>query len=288
MRPRFLIPALAVAMLSCTGDKPLSSIEATDEEAIYNLLFNDYWRLTTLEIIDQTIPDTAAFIANPDSGLGLYWHKIDSSSEHLTIDILPQPMPSPVGDVYQGNVLYENAFYGSFFGMRYNAAADTIERLSKTFIINGRRSVICQQWGFPSQARRGWLITSIGDARFQSSGQNYHFLDSLFYRTQSQGETVFVLGNYSLDQIRRFSPGEQVTVSMILVDSLDLLLFLIPYADFGYRLAELTADSNLVLTTTFNMPARALYGQLRFLLINAGDWLAPYKAVGYSFLYRIG
>mgnify|MGYP000145780503 CR=1 FL=1 len=288
MKARLLVPLFLALLFACTGDKPLSPIEATDEEAIYNLLFNDYWRLTTLDIIDQTVPDTAAFIADPDSGLGLYWHKIDSTREYLTIDISPQPVPSPVGDVYQGNVLYENTFYGSFFGMRYNASADTIERMSKAFAVNGRRSVICQQWGFPSQVRRGWLITSIGDVRFLSPGQSYHFLDSLAYRTPSQAETTFVFGNYSLDKLRRFSPGEQVTVNMVLVDSTDLLMFMIPYADFGYRQAELTADTNLVLTTTFIMPSRSLYGQLRFLLINAGDWPAPYKAVGYSFIYRIG
>ncbi len=288
MRGRFLVAPFLAVIFACTGDKPLSPIEATDEEAIYNLLFNDYWRLTTLDIIDQTVPDTAAFLVVPDSETELYWHVIDSTNENLVIDILPQPVPSPVGEVYQGNVFYENTFFGSFRGMRYNASADSIERSNKPFTIRGGRQVICQQWGFPNRVRRGWLITSIGDVRFLSLGQSYHFLDSLTYRTPLQAETTFVIGNYSLDQLRRFAPGEQVTVSMVLADSADFMQFMIPSADFSYRLAELTADSNGVLTATFDMPSRALHGQLRFLLINAHDWTAPYKAVGYSFNYRIG
>lgn len=274
------------SLLACTGDKPLSPIEATDEEAIYNLLFNDYWRLTTLDIIDFSVPDTAAFIADPDSSRNLYWHTIDSTRENLVIDILPNPVPSPVGDVYQGNVLYENTFYGSFHIIRYNTASDSIERKTKPFALKGSRQVTCQQWGFPSQIRRGWLIWSIADARFVTLGQAYHFLDSLTYRTATQAETTLTYETLLFDQLRRFAIGEQLTVSVETVESVDRLFFVIPYNDFGYRLAEPASDSSGLMTFVFNMPSRAVYGQLRLLLVNADDWLPPYKAVGYSFNFR--
>ena len=51
MRKTFiLVIVLAAILLQYSCDKPTSSLEASDEEAMYNIMFTDYYRLSTVEI----------------------------------------------------------------------------------------------------------------------------------------------------------------------------------------------------------------------------------------------
>jgi hypothetical protein len=280
----FLIFGLSV--IACNDKNPVSRIEATNQEAIYNVLFNDYPRLTTLDFLTSFVPDTQAFVANPDSGRPLYWHEIEDIHDTLAISIGENPVPSPVGLVYQAGVSYSIRYTGKFHTMRFNVLADSIERYYKTFTLYGSRIATCQQWGLPNQPRRGWLLTQIGDARFYSG--DYHYLNGLNYSTTNHPtSTAFVYSSHDPTLLESFNTGEEMTVNFGLITPSDLLLMYIPLNDYGYQLAVPQLDTATTYNVTFNLPSRKIYGQLRFLVTNAGDVNGLYKASGYSYNYQI-
>lgn len=204
------ISLIAVALLlACVGDKPLSPNEATDEEAIFNVLMIDNGRISELAILPASIPDTLAFIANPDSEQPLYWHVVDSTLDDFRVLFSDQPVQSPVGLVNQANVNMTKTWQGTFNILRYNDEADSLERYSKEFTLTGTRSAVCQQWGQTSQ-RRGWLLTAIGHARFVSPGSGYTFLNNLAYDSDSNDESIFHTGTMALEDIIRFDAEEEL------------------------------------------------------------------------------
>jgi len=282
------IPLIAVALLSaCIGDKPLSPYEATDEEAIFNVVMIDNGRLSELVILPASMPDTLAFIANPDSGQPLYWHVVDSTIDDFRVLFSDQPVQSPVGLVNQANVNITKTWQGTFNILNYNYEADSLERYSKEFKLTGTRSAVCQQWGQTSQ-RRGWLLTAIGHARFVSPGSGYPFLSNLTYDSDSNDDTIFHTGTMDLEDIIRFDAGEEVTLNFSLEDDSDPALIYVPVNNYGYELAVPTPDGSGGYRVIFVMPSISrIYGQFRFLVINAGNFSGNYAASGYSFNYRV-
>jgi hypothetical protein len=281
----FLLLALSLLTLACNTKNPVSPIEATNEEAIYNVLFNDYPRLTSLELLTSAIPDTQAFLATPDSSRTLYWHEIETTHDTLVISISDEPVASPVGLVYQAGINYSIRYNGQFHSMRYNSIADSIERFSKPFILNGSRIATCQQWGLPDHVRRGWLLTSISDARFYSG--DYHYLNGLQYSTTNHpADTGFIYGSSDPYLIRSANAGDEMDVHFGLIDSTDLLLMYIPQSDYGYQLAVPQPDSASDYGVAFDLPSHKIFSQIRFLVINAGAIGGTYKASGYSYNYR--
>lgn len=286
-RAFLIIPALIAAMLACTGDKPLSRYEATDEEAIYNVVMIDYSRLAQLEILPGGPPDTLEFIANPDSLHPLGWHIVTDVDETFDVTISDQPVQSPYGLAYQGVANYTKIWTGTFEIMRYNAGADSLERYSKEFTLRGTRTAICLKLGITSQ-RRGWHLTSIGDARYESPGRSYPFLDNLHYQAGSGPEEIFAYGIRATEDLIDFEPGEQFTIRFELHDPHDLLLLYIPANNTDYQLAEPQPRAGGGYEVVFNLPqVTRIYGQFRFLVVNAGQSEADYAAIGFSYNYRI-
>lgn len=283
----FFAVIIVVSVAGCVGEKPLSEIEATDEEAIYNVMFIDNYRLTTLDLISSDVPDTLEFIANPDPENPLYWHIVEGIDEDFQVDISNDLVDSPVGLIYSASVSYDKTYSGTFEILRYNEDTDTsnIERYSKEFVLKGTRDAECQQWGLSNQVRRGWLLTSIGDARFFTPEGGYHFLDDFYYNSSTDSMLDFTYGTYSLEDLVHFEPGEEVTVHYQLTDNNDLLLMYVPVNDFGYQMAVPQPDSPEGFKVVFNMPGKKIYGQLRFLIINAGAFYDDYRASGYSYNY---
>ncbi len=110
-----LIFMMAVALLmACVGDKPLSQYEATNEEAIFNVVMIDNGRLSELVILPTSIPDTLEFIANPDPDQPLYWHVVDSTTDVFRVLFSDQPVQSPIGLVNQANVNMIKTRHGVF------------------------------------------------------------------------------------------------------------------------------------------------------------------------------
>jgi len=276
---------IAFFMMGCVGEKPLSEIEATDEEAIYNVMFIDNYRLTTLDLISSDVPDTLEFIADPDPENPLYWHVIEETDEDFVVDISNDPVDSPVGPVYSASVNYVKTYNGTFEVVRYNEDTDEIERYSKDFVLKGTRNAECQQWGLSNQVRRGWLLTSISDVRFFTPQGDYHFLDDFHYNTSTDSLLYFTYGTYSPDELVHFELEESVIVHYQLIENSDLLLMYVPINDFGYQLVIPQPDSQGGFEVIFNMPSRKIYGQLRFLVLNAGAFYDDYRASGYSYNY---
>jgi hypothetical protein len=275
-----------VLLVGCSGKNPVSPVEATNQEAIYNVMFEDNYRIVAFEFLNMAIPDTLAFIANPDPDHPCIWHDVQYTDENLIITVLDQPVQSPVGLVYEGHVTYSVNDTGKFRILMYNAAADSIERDSVKFNITMSRSATCQQWGQPNKVRRGWLLTSISDARI-TGGQTYHFLTGLTYTSNSHHDTTFVYGNYEPGELLGFSPSEEVSFEYQLADSLDKVFVYIPDNDYGYRLADPEIDSLGVRRASFTMPSRKINGQLFFFVANVGHFDQAYRASGYSYNYRI-
>jgi hypothetical protein len=275
-----------ILLVGCSGKNPISPIEATNEEAIYNVMFQDNYRIVAFDFLNMAIPDTQAFIDNPDPNKPCIWHDVQFSAENLIVTVLDQPVQSPVGLVYEGHVTYSVNDTGKIRILMYNAATDSIERDSVKFNITMARSATCQQWGQPNKVRRGWLLTSISDARV-SSGSSYHFLSNFTYSSASHRDTTFVYGNHEPAELVSFLPSEQVAVSYQVPDSLDRVFVYIPDNEYGYRLAEPQQDSLGIWQTAFTMPSMKINGQLFFLVVNVGHFDQAYKAFGYSYNYRI-
>jgi hypothetical protein len=282
-----IMPAIALISLSCTGDKPLSQLEATDEEAIYNVVMVDYGRLAHLEILPTTLPDTLEFMANPDSLHPLGWHNVTDINESFDVNISDQLVQSPYGLVYQGVANYTKTWTGTFEILRYNGEADSLERYTKDFTLRGTRTAICQKWGITSQ-RRGWHLTSIGDARYESPGHSYPFLDHLYFHADSNPESVFVFGIRATEDLIEFESGEELTIRFEYHDPHDLLLLFIPANNYGYQLAEPQPRAGGGFEVVFSLPqVTRIYGQIRILVVNAGQYESDYKAIGFSYNYRI-
>lgn len=273
-------------VLSCSGKNPVSPIEATNEEAIYNVLFQDNYRIVAFDFLNIAIPDTEAFLANPDADHPCIWHDVQYTNENLIITVLDDPVQSPVGLVMEGHVTYTLTDTGKFRIILYNAAADSIERDSIKFSITMTRSATCQQWGRVNSIRRGWLLTSISDARV-AGGQNCPFLSGLGYSSLTHRDTSFAYGNHAPAELLSFSPSEAVSIHYQTPDSLDKVFIYIPSSNYGYRLAEPQMDSLGIWRATFTMPSVNLYGQLFFYVVNVGNFNQAYKALGYSYNYRI-
>jgi len=279
--------AAAFLGLGCSGEKPFSQIEATDEEAIFNVFFSDYPRLTALDLPKVVQVDTQSYIDNPDPDRPIYWHQVAYTDEDLNIAILDNPVPSPIGLVNQANISYAVLDTGYFWMMRFNVAADSMERFSQRFSMRASRTAVCQQWGQPNQSRRGWLLIEISDARYSSTGQSYHFLQNFGYSSVSHPDTNFVYASHELSELLSFHPSESVHVSYDLIDSLDIVLAFVSQGDFGYQLALPERDSADIYNLDFAQPSKKIYGQLLFLVVNVGDFDAPYRANGFSYNYRI-
>jgi len=76
-----------LSIMFCSCDEPLSQLEATDNEAIYNVILVDNYRVGDLEIIPSDIPDTTSYIENPDTANILYWHKIEQKPRRTLISL---------------------------------------------------------------------------------------------------------------------------------------------------------------------------------------------------------
>ena len=276
-----------IFIAACSGKKPLSIIEATNQEAIYNVLFQDNFRLVSFDFFDTVVPDTQTYLNNPDPDKPCLWHEVQYFDDDLIITILDQPVQSPVGLVYESHITYTVTDTGRFRMLRYNAAADSFERYSTKFNIRVARSATCQQWGRSNQLRRGWLLTSISDARVTTPGQNYHFLNDFGYSSLTHNDTTCVYDTYDPVVLVSFLQNEQVTVHYQIQDSLDKVFIYIPKNDYGYQLADPQQDSLGNWQTIITMPSRKIYGQLFFLVVNVGRFDQVYKASGYSYNYRI-
>lgn len=280
-----LIISASALILACTGDTPYSPYEATDEEAIYNVVLGDNLRAADLVIVPTEAPDTLAFIANPDSANPVYWHVVDSTEEDFQITFAGQ-VQSPVGMVEQANVVFTRNWFGSFKQLGYNPQADSLERRSADFQISGLRSAICQRWGTTRQ-RRGWLLISISDARY-SAGGSQNFLSRLVFHSESNDDSLFHHGLVTIDDMLRFDAGEEVTFNLELGNDSDLLYMYVPVNNYSYELAQLTPTQPGVYSVDVTMPStRFMYGQLRFLVVNLGSYPNEYRDLGYSFNYRI-
>jgi len=274
-----------LSILFCSCDEPLSQTEATDNEAIYNVVLIDNYRVADLDIIPPDIPDTTEYLENPDTVNPIYWNKIEQTEEDLDIIISDQPVETEVGSFYQAEVTYTKTWSGNFNIIRYNNNADSLERFSKEFSLTGIREAICLKMGSTSQ-RRGWVLTSIGDAEFISSTEEPRFLDYLYYFSGSSSDSVFNFGSRSLNDLISFNLGEEVTIRFDLISDLDKLIMHVPVDNYNYQLAEFQPDPSGGYKAIFNMPSVRLYGQLIFLVINAGDVSEDYLARGFSYNYK--
>lgn len=286
MRWLLILLLLSTAVyFACDDENPMSQGEATDEEAIFNVVMIDNLRLSDMEAFPGTVPDTAAFIANPTAEETLYWHDVDSLRESFQVTISDTPVESPVGLVLEATAVYTKTWFGKFKTWHYNGLADSLERYSKNFQLAGSRSAKCQKWGSTSQ-RRGWLLTHIGDAHF-SAGGGHGFLQSLYYHSESNEDSVFDASLKELDFIPRFDAEEEVTFTFDIRLPTDEAYIFMPVSNFNYELAipEPAGDGYRVQAT---MPSISrIYGQLRFYVVNAGVFDEAYRATGYSYNYRI-
>ena len=281
----FLIIAAIMLFTSC--EKPLSQFEATDSEAIFNVVLIDNNRVAELDILTATVPDTLTFISDPDTLTPIFWHDIDSTFEDFEPVISSEPVETEVGLFYEANVDYLITWFGTLNIFRFNNDADSLERYDKEFTLIGSREATCLKMG-STNYRRGWVLTSIGDAEFHSPTGEAQFFDYLYYHAQSNPDSVFEFGSRSLNDLVSFELGAQMRLKFDYNDSLYQPIVHIPSDIYYYRLAEPQVDPLGGFQVVLEMPAvDRIFGQLKFLLINIGDFSDDYAAQGYSYNYQI-
>ncbi len=279
-----ILAGITLLTAACGDDNPTSSVEGTDYEAITNVIILDNYRLSEITAFPETVPDTASFIANPITDQPLYWHVVDSTIERISTNYSPEQVQSPVGLVDQANVGYTIKWYGVFHALAYNQSADSIERYDKEFMITGSRSAIVQRWG-RSNLRRGWLLTSISGATIGSGG-GQPFLQDLKFESSSNDDSTFSYTISDLDELVQFNAGEGIALSYEMPSEDDLAYIYIPVENYSYELAEPTISGDGY-RITLNMPtASRIYGQLKFYVVNAGDFEDDYRASGFSYSYK--
>jgi hypothetical protein len=171
--------------------------------------------------------------------------------------------------------------------LKYNNAADSLERYERAFSLTGTREAVCLKMGSTSR-RRGWVLTSIGDAIFRSSPGAPAFFDYLYYHAGSKPDSVFEFGSRSLNDLVSFNHGEELRLQFDYPDTSYRPIIFVPYNTYYYRRETAEADSSGGYKVVFNLPTVInLYGQLKFLLVNIDAASESYEAAGYSYNYRV-
>lgn len=278
-----LIVGVIFITFGCGDKNPVSNNESTDEEAIYNVVILDNFRLSEIIAFPEIVPDTTAFIANPGANQPLYWHVVDSTVERMPIVISDTQVQSPIGLVDQANASYSIKWFGIFHTLNYNVSADSIERYAKEFEINGSRTAVCQRWGSASR-HRGWLLTAISGANIYAGG-GQPFLQDLHYISPSNDDSLLSNLICELDDLARFDTDEEITLRYGLSSENDQAYIFIPYDDYKYQLAAPVISGNGYEVTVIMPSQNRIYGQLRFYVVNAGNFEDAYKSAGFSYSY---
>ena len=206
----------AVMSFSCGDTGVTKPKDATNEDAIYNIIRYDAPSLFNLDLLDFSVPDTLPF-ATGTIVPTVYWYDPDRDSLFIDIQIRYPQSGDPIGTIPVANVSVSKHFFGSFEIIGVDTAGGGSEpvRMSKEFAIMGLIDAYFEKYGFDSDSRRGWLLTQISDAVFVGnvSGPQGN-IGSITVSSPSYPDHVVDTTIKGFSGILTFAPGESLTISI--------------------------------------------------------------------------
>ncbi|HBZ01836.1 MAG TPA: hypothetical protein DEO84_11005, partial [candidate division Zixibacteria bacterium] len=218
-----------------TGVDPVE--DATDIDAIINIIRYDKAALFTADKLEMPAPDTSALIGALPYELVSYWRTVNSDSFFIKLGDQDTVLEDSVRLVPFRLVSIEQFFTGNMEII----ALDTTDgdsrrvRLSKPYTTKATVSGMVKKYGFDYNSRRGWALTEIGNAFYGS------VLGQVRLWTSSHPEDTVLVGlrTYPFSEFPVFADGESLTVSVTPTELMGAAAIKCPTAD-GFLWRPLT------------------------------------------------
>jgi hypothetical protein len=262
--------------------------EATDADAIMNIITYDRPSMFNFDLLDFSIPDTSVRLDGPYVPVH-FWRTREKDSLATDIQInLPEPGDT-LGSVPWALVSLTKFFYGTL----HIIATDTSDggsqpvRLAKSFTIKGSMSAVFEKVGFDYNTRKGWILSQISDIRYEGQGLQ---LQSVTYQSTSRPDTTFGAprGLTPLGSIPEFSSAESLTVRLVTSIPDPYAFVRIPTID-GFLTLTAIAEGPNVWISGFRVPAQM--GFYRFaidvLYGRSVNDTSRYQSTGLGVIFRI-
>ena len=212
MRNYFALIWVVILILSSgCGKKGVDPVEdATDVDAVANIVLFDYGHLFLPDSLATPIPDTLPLELASPYKLEKFWRTVELDSLILMIGEQDTIIEDSVRIVPIRGVTVARHMRGKLEIM----ATDTSDgesrtvRMSKPYFTSGSVNGTVKKYGFDYNTRRGWLLTDIGNARYSYGDRVVHICSS----SHPEDTITPGLGTYPFSLFPVFSNGESLTV----------------------------------------------------------------------------
>jgi len=234
-----------VIMAGCgkTGVDP--SEDATDEDAIFNIIRYDEPTAFDLDLIDFSIPDTSMVLGYPYRPVH-FWRTIETDSLNTALDVrLPGPGDT-IGTVAQATAVVRRIIRGKLeiIAVDTVGGSDLTVRLSKNYRMVGNIDAFFEKVGFDYNTRRGWVLRRISDAIFKPVvGDQSVILPTILISRASEPDSTITIypGIKTISLIPQFAMGESLLVTVLTQDTAGFVTMRFPSGNgYVYRRVEPT------------------------------------------------
>ena len=257
--------AALVSLISCgtSGVDPIA--DATDEDAIYNIIRFDNPHAFNIDRLGTPVPDTSMILAGSPYQPLYFWRTV--SWDSLFIDI--NPPDTIIEDssriVVTRSVDVKQMFRGKLEIIALDTAGgDHRVHLSKNYASEGIIRATFKKYGFDYNTRRGWLLTDIGNTIYGAQlGQ------VRIWPADHPGEVITVGTRvYPLNQFPTFTTGDSLIVSVTVPDSGDAVSIKYPSAagfswqrlvrnesgnfEGGFRFAQIFGEKHILVDIVYS------------------------------------
>jgi len=245
--------ALSLILILSCGDTGVSpNEEPTNEDAIYNIIRFDRPSEFNIDLYNLAVPETAFAQAGPIVP-SYYWYNIERDSLFIAIDIRYVEPNDPPGTNPTAEVRETKYFWGTLeiIGLDTSGGGAVPVRLSKEFTIVSQILAVFEKYGFDYNFRRGWILTELSDAVF-NSGYLPH-VGQINIHSESGYDYIVDTGRKPLADIFRFAPGDSLTISLTAGSGGDYVNISYRAAN-GYSTIQVDCDSAGIFSTGFRLP----------------------------------
>ncbi len=284
-----LLPVLVAIMLGCGRSGVEPPADATDEDAIYNIIRYDSPSAFSLDLLDLSVPDTNQGLLTAFEPIR-WWHTIGHDSLDIDIRIFePQPGDTS-GAVPYANVRVVKYFWGTLEVIALDTAGGSPQRVrfSKSFGMLGVINSVFEKVGFDYNTRRGWRFMQISDAVFTSLSQTVPPPPPTVEIQMADSLIRVNPGIKLLRYIPQFTPGESVNVSIYPIDTSSVVSVRYP-SGTGYMTQVPPRGPGGVFRIGFTFPRYEEFGHFLVDIINPAaitDSTARYNPSAIGVLYR--
>lgn len=210
-----------------TGVDPIE--DATDIDAIINIIRYDHAALFTADKLEMPAPDTSALIGALPYELLSYWRTVTSDSLFIRLGDQDTVLEDSVRLVPFRLVSIEQFFTGNMeiIALDTSDGGSRRVRLSKPYSSKATVSGMVKKYGFDYNSRRGWILTEISNAIYGS------VIGQIRIWTASDPSDTMLIGlrTYPFSEFPVFAEGESLTISVTPTESVGAIALKCPTAD---------------------------------------------------------